>query len=106
ERIIIELEKWDLKIDDPVNVARLAGEKIYKELKRISAEGDNKRIDRLNRVFPLFRKFNLIPNLYKSQNLYFEISRQSIMNNKNGPEWLEQFNLLGDNLGVKVEMTD
>lgn len=106
ERIITELEKWELKIEDPGNVSRLAGEKIYKELRRISAEGDNKRIERLNRIFPLFRKFNLTPNLYKSQNLYFEISRQTMMNNKNQPEWIEQFNLLGDNLGVKVEISD
>lgn len=104
ERIINELEKWELKIEDPGNVARLAGEKIYKELKRISAEGDNsKRVERLNRIFPLFKKFNLTPNLYKSQNLYFEISKQAIINNHNKAEWMEQFNLLGENLSVKVE---
>ncbi|HEX5172374.1 MAG TPA: DUF3536 domain-containing protein [Cyclobacteriaceae bacterium] len=104
DRIFGELEKWKLKIEDPDKVARLAGERIYQELKTISVERNSaKRIERLNRLFPLLRKFNLYPNLYKSQNLYFLISRQNIQNDGHAPEWIEQFNLLGDNLSVKVE---
>lgn len=104
ERIIGELERWKLKIEDPDKVARLAGERIHHELKLISAEqGNVKRLERLNRVFPLLRKFNLNPNLNKSQNLYFLIFRQNI-NDGNPPAWIDQFNLLGDNLGVKVEV--
>lgn len=105
ERIIGELEKWKLKIEDPDKVARLAGDRIHRELTRISSDGDSlRRIERLNRLFPLMSKFNLSPNLYKSQNLYFLISRQNIQNDGHTPEWVEQFNLLGENLGVKVEM--
>jgi hypothetical protein len=59
-------------------------------------------MERLNRLFPLLRKFRISPNLYKSQNLYFEISLQNRESNGHSPEWLKQFNLLGDNLGVKV----
>jgi hypothetical protein len=84
----------------------MAGESIYKELRRISNERENvRRIQRLNRMFPILKKFNLDPNLHKSQNLYFEIA----MENKNKllpekeNEWLDYFNLLGANLGVKVE---
>ncbi|HEX5172448.1 MAG TPA: hypothetical protein VFW11_24900, partial [Cyclobacteriaceae bacterium] len=105
DRIFGELEKWKLKIEDPDKVARLAGERIYQELKTISIERNGaKRIERLNRLFPLLRKFNLYPNLYKSQNLYFLISRQNIQNDGHAPDWIEQFNLLGDNLSVKVEV--
>ena len=105
ERIVQELEKWKLKIEDPDKVARLAGERIYRELKRISAEGDGaKRMERLNRLFVLLKKFELTPNLYKSQNLYFVISRQNLERKDRAPEWTDQFNLLGDNLSVKVEM--
>ncbi len=104
ERIISELEKWKLKIEDPDKVARLAGERIYQELKAVGNDRSNlRRIERLNRVFPLLRKFNLSPNLYKSQNLYFLIYKQTLQNNGHIPEWLEQFNLLGDNLSVKLE---
>jgi len=105
ERISEELVKWNLKIEDPDKVARLAGESIFKELNRISGDRSNfKRIQRLNRLFPILEKFVLEPTLYKSQNLYFEIS----LENRNAKEgevdatWLEQFNLLGDNLGVKM----
>lgn len=103
ERVIGELAKWRLSIEDPGTVERLAGESIYKELRRISAERSNvKRIERLNRVFPLLRKFKLEPILYKSQNLYFEISQSSTDSNSLKSEWIEQFKRLGENLNVKV----
>jgi alpha-amylase/alpha-mannosidase (GH57 family) len=104
ERIMMELGKWDLRIEDPGKVEKFAGESIFKELKRISAEGDSpKRMERLNRLFPLMVKFNLKPNLYKSQNLYFEISKTIKEQNGRSTDWLKQFNHLGENLGVKVE---
>ena len=104
ERIMNELVKWRLDIEDMGKAERLAGESIFKELKRISAEGDNhKRIERLNRLFPLLVKFNLMPNLYKSQNLYFEISMRNRNHEGHSAEWIKHFTLLGDNLGVKVE---
>lgn len=104
ERVMDELVKWELKIEDPRKVSRIAGESIFKELKRISAERSNiKRIERLNRVFPLLKQFRLEPILYKSQNLYFEISREEDVETLSSkPEWIKQFKWLGENLGVKV----
>jgi alpha-amylase/alpha-mannosidase (GH57 family) len=106
ERIVTELDHWNLKIEDTDKVERLAGDSIFKEIKRVRAERHNvKRIERLNRLFPVMRKFKLDPNLHQSQNLYFEMS----VENKGSKmqdlpeEWISQFNLLGDNLGVKVE---
>lgn len=103
ERVMTELMKWDLRIEDPGKVEHMAGESIFKELKRLSSEGESlKRIERLNRLFPLLIKFNLRPNLYKSQNLYFEISRRNKETEGRSPEWEKQFTVLGENLGVKV----
>ena len=103
ERVMTELVKWDLRIEDPGKVERLAGESIFKELKRIGAERESlKRIERLNRLFPLLDRFNLRPNLYRSQNLYFEISKDNMDSNSHSPEYLNQFTLLGENMGVKV----
>ncbi len=100
ERVMTELATWDLAIEDPGKVEHLAGESIFKELKRIGAERDSlKRVERLNRLFPLLVRFNLRPNLYRSQNLFFEISRT---NDARSPAWLQQFTLLGENMGVKV----
>jgi alpha-amylase/alpha-mannosidase (GH57 family) len=106
ERIVAELERWNLKIEDPEKLSRLAGESIFRELKRISSERENvRRIQRLNRMFPLLEKFHLEPNLHKSQNLYFEISMEHKKrpHEEKDPEWMEYFKLLGSNLGVKVE---
>lgn len=108
ERIMGELEKWKLPIGDPDSVARLAGDRVFKELKNIAEEEteNQKRIERLNRVFPLLQKFDLKLNLYKSQNLYFLISRQHLQQDGHSEAWIKQFNLLGDNLRVKVELPE
>lgn len=106
ERILGELERWNLRIEDKDKISRFAGEAVFKELKRISSERENlKRLQRLNRLFPLLTKFKLEPNLHHVQNLYFEIYVENRQRSKDeiNKEWLEQFNLLGDNLGVKVE---
>jgi alpha-amylase/alpha-mannosidase (GH57 family) len=106
ERVAAEMKRWSLRIEDPKSVERNAGESIYHELRRIAAERENvKRIQRLNRLFPILENFKLEPEFYRSQNLYFEISLE---NHDRQPgeiseEWIEQFLILGDNLGVKVE---
>ena len=104
ERIMTDLAKWKLNIEDTGNIEILAGESVFRELKRVAEDGDNaKRIERLNRLFPLLKKFKLSPNLYKSQNLYFRIFKQTNQADAHSLEWNKQFNILGDNLGVKVE---
>lgn len=105
ERIIAELDKWKLKIEDPDKVARLSGERIFREIKRMGQEKESyQRLERLNRLFPLLNKFDLHPNLSQSQNAYFLLSKQNIQSNGHSIEWIDQFTLLGDNLGVRVEI--
>jgi hypothetical protein len=105
ERITNELVKWRLGIEDLDQLERLVGQSIFKELKRFSVEGGDSysRIERLNRLFPLLSKLNLSPNLYKSQNLYFEISKANPTNDGRSTEWIREFVLLGENLRVKIE---
>lgn len=106
DRIAGEMKRWNLKIEDPRTLERLAGDSIYQELLRINTERDNiKRVSRLNRAFTILSKFDLDPNLHRSQNLYFEMSLE---NREKKPEelskeWTEQFLELGEHLGVKVE---
>ncbi|MBS1558679.1 MAG: DUF3536 domain-containing protein [Bacteroidetes bacterium] len=101
ERISSELARWNLKIEDTEKLSRLAGESIWKELRRINSEHENvKRLQRLNRMFPLLDRFALTPNLHKSQNLYFQMSKE--IRHQSTPEWSDQFTLLGKNLGIKV----
>lgn len=107
ERITGELEKWNLQIEDPRKLEQIAGKSILKELKRIGAERQNhKRVERLNRLFPLLERFKINPDLNKSQNYYFEIYTEIMDRDGCSPEWIKQFNILGDSLGVKVELAD
>ena len=51
---------------------------------------------RLNRLFPILERFKLEPKVYRSQNLYFEMS---LDNKERKPgalpqEWLDQFLIL------------
>ncbi len=106
ERITGELTKWQLQIEDPKKVEQLAGRSILKELNRIGSERQNhKRVERINRLFPLLEKFKINPDLNKTQNLYFEIYKDMHLHQGHSPEWAKQFNLLGDCLGVKVELS-
>jgi hypothetical protein len=51
----------------------------------------------------VLRNFDVRPVIYKSQNLYFQIAQKNKEGeNIHSDEWLNQFNMLGDNLGVKV----
>lgn len=103
ERVMMDLARWNLRIDDTGKVERLSGESIFREVKRIGSEPENhKRIERLNRLFPLLKKLKLYPALYKSQNLYFEISKRK-KETDHSAEWTKHFAVLGDNLGIKVE---
>jgi hypothetical protein len=107
ERIAAEMKRWNMTIEDPKAVERRAGDGIYNELKRIQAEPDNpKRIQRLNRLFHILEEFKLEPNLYRCQNLYFEMSVATRTDKETvrSREWSDQFLVLGDNLGVKVEL--
>jgi len=104
ERIMGELVKWRLEIEDIGKLERLAGESIFREVRRIAVEGDNhKRIQRLNRVFPLLLMFKLQPSLYKSQNRYFEMASSDRGYRGHSTEWVKHFVALGDHLGVKLE---
>ncbi len=104
ERISGELERWGLKIEDTDKIARLAGECILREVRRVGTERDNvRRVQRLNRLFPLLSKFNIEPNLHDSQNQYFRITLENKKGATLNDEWLEHFKSLGTNLKITVE---
>jgi hypothetical protein len=106
ERISSEFERWNLKVEDKGKISFLASNSVFRTLQRIKSEKDNvKRIERLNRFFPLSKQLALTLSLNKSQNLYFEISKSNGKpRDRTGGRWTEQFKLLGKNLGVKVQV--
>ncbi|MGK7392351.1 MAG: DUF3536 domain-containing protein [Candidatus Cyclobacteriaceae bacterium M2_1C_046] len=101
ERIENEFKKWNIKIDDTLYIEEHAKTSVYNTLKKVQVHiQDTYRIQRLNRFFEFLEFFKLEPDLYKSQNLYFQIAK--IAEKPNDVIWQQEFASLGQHLGVKV----
>ncbi|MEM1407091.1 MAG: glycoside hydrolase, partial [Bacteroidota bacterium] len=103
EAIKDEFDKWGVKLDNTPLLEKRASVTVLKALERIANEkGDVTRIHRLNALFSILEDFGLNPSLYKSQNLYFEISINQKDCGVDNAEWYKAFEELGGHLGVKV----
>ncbi|MCA6079158.1 DUF3536 domain-containing protein [Fulvivirga sedimenti] len=102
-RIADEFEKWDLTLDDSLYIEQHASEMIEKALLRIQKSPDDiNRLIRLNTFFDYLEKFKLKPGIYKSQNLYFELSINKELMSGTTADWKQEFVRLGEKLGIKV----
>lgn len=102
QRIEFELKKWNMKIDDSLALEEHAKTTVYKTLCKIESHiQETIRIQSLNRFFEFLEEFGIKPDLYKSQNLYFDISRNA--NKPTDKIWKQEFSVLGTHLKVKVE---
>ncbi len=103
ERIADELEKWNLTIDDSLSLEKYATDAIYAALKRVRKHPtDIDRLKRLNQFFNYLERMQLKPEMYQSQNFYFEIYNDESLIGQVSDEWREQFNRLGGRLGILV----
>ncbi|MCG8386612.1 MAG: DUF3536 domain-containing protein [Cytophagales bacterium] len=103
ERIRGEFEKWDVKFDHSLSLEQHAAKTVFKALERISSDkGNVERIDRLNSFLETLEYFELRPSLYKSQNLYYEISINQKDCGLDNAEWYKSFERLGNHLRVKA----
>ncbi|MEL7003381.1 MAG: DUF3536 domain-containing protein, partial [Bacteroidota bacterium] len=103
ERVISEYHKWNLSVDDKQSLENYASITVYNALERIqSDQHDIGKLDRLLGFFELIETLGLTPNLYKSQNLYFEISLEFDQKETPSDEWKLKFGRLADRLGVKL----
>lgn len=103
ERIADELEKWNLTIDDSLSLEKYASDAVFSALKRVRKHpSDTDRLKRLNQFFAYLESLKLKPELYKSQNLYFEMHNDSSLRNNVSETWLDQFRVLGERLGIRV----
>ena len=101
-RIAGEFDKWDLTLDDSLYLEQHASEMIIKALRRIRKNPeDHGRLQRLNTFFTYLDTFGMKPNLYKSQNLYFEMSVDNEFLDNVSAEWKRDFALLGEKMGMK-----
>ena len=106
-RITDEFKKWDLRPDDNLSLSKYAGQSVYKALLNFSEDEHNmEHLKTINQYFDLLDLLNLNLDLYRCQNLYFQISKRNSTLFKDylqDENWKQQFSRLGEHLGVKVE---
>ncbi len=115
QRIIDEFSKWNLQIDDGLSLSKHASRAIYQYLLKIGDEIDIlEYYTTLNGFFDLLKKVDVKPDLHKSQNLYFELSKnierlgetvdaEKIPDFVKDEEWMSSFKKLGQHLGIKIK---
>lgn len=99
-----EFNHWDIQLTDVENLRLAAGEKVFNELKKIPLTINH--IHSLNEAIMALNKLGVKPELWKSQNLYYEI-RNDLINNdwKNiEKDWKNAFLKLGGLLEFSEEL--
>lgn len=104
KRLLGELKKWKVLLDDEASFDLTASERIYSEIKRIEVNQDSlKDINLLNETLEVLNGLDLEIDVWKSQNEYFSL----LSNFKQGKleypslEWLNAFTRLGELLMVR-----
>jgi alpha-amylase/alpha-mannosidase (GH57 family) len=110
KRLIDDIQRWSVRVDD-ATVGYVASRWITSTMERLKEEpGDITLIEKTNDVLEATAPLNLQLDIWKAQNIYFNIGRVShgSMKEKAGKndsvakEWLEAFLRLGHDLQVKI----
>lgn len=98
-----EFSHWNVQLMDREGLSLTAGEWVFKELQKVNTPASH--IHSLNGVIETLRSMGIKPELWKSQNLYYEM----IKGNKHGEwvyvneDWKTAFLKLGDLLEFSKE---
>jgi hypothetical protein len=104
-QLSLEIQKWQIPINDKVSLEYKAGEAIYLALQKLTdSEFNLEDLQNLNTVFETLTALNLSPEVWKSQNLYFAMMKgfkkgDWVFSNQ---EWQEGVQKLGNFLQVKL----
>ena len=105
KRYLDEFKKWNIGFTDKSAFKLSASERIFNELKKAKRVGiPLSKLQSLNDVLTILNDMKVKPNVWKSQNLYFDMMHQFDSRNRAypSPEWREAFLVLGDLLNVKI----
>jgi alpha-amylase/alpha-mannosidase (GH57 family) len=106
KRFLDEFQKWSIGFTDESAFKLAASERIFEELKKAKRTGiPLSKLQSLNDIMAILNSMKVKPNVWKSQNLYFDMMQQFGTRNRAYPsmEWKEAFIELGDLLNVKTE---
>lgn len=104
-RLIDEMDKWEVEIDDTASFKLAASERIFHEIKAITVDADAiEKINSLNEVLDAINKLNIDPDIWKSQNQFFFLQRAFEKGILDYPpnEWKDAFQKLGQLLKVRA----
>lgn len=106
-----QVKRWSIELDKP-KLGLLAGEKVLALMEQLSrSPEDTELLARIAGLVRASREIGLTIDLWKVQNLYFSVGKRLgvLMRERSGKgmararQWMEQFSLLGEALGVKIE---
>jgi alpha-amylase/alpha-mannosidase (GH57 family) len=104
KRIVSEIKKWKVKIEDHKAIQLVANKSILKAISRLKNDYMNiERMQRLNIVFEQMEKLGISPaKSWRSQNEYFAIATNPTIYNENvnNEFWRITFEQVGKNLGI------
>ncbi|MFP4559306.1 MAG: DUF3536 domain-containing protein, partial [Archaeoglobaceae archaeon] len=108
QKLVEEIKKWDFEVDK-VTTRHVLSQKITDLMEKLYQDPQNtslmeKTISLIKTVQPL----ELGPDLWKAQNLYFSIGKQTLeemykRKDEDAAEWLELFESLGEYMGAKIK---
>lgn len=101
-----EIQKWNIEIGNEASLKLAASERIFYEIQKIaSASSSVEHLQILNDIFETLSRLNIELDIWKSQNLYFSITKGF----KNGnwefssDTWQDEFIKLGNHLKIQLE---
>ena len=102
--LLQELKKWNVSLAEQSSFKYEAGERIFQELQQLKAsEISLERIKMINQIFSILKSINVEADIWKSQNLYFNLMKEF----KSGQwvfaseDWQEEVHQLGEHLRVR-----
>jgi len=105
KRLAAEVKKWEVQLIDPEGLRLAAGELVFNELQNVNATVE--KIVSLKEIMEALSLLDIQPELWKSQNLYYEMNRGY----REGKwvyvsqEWKGAFLSLGKQLNFSEEWT-
>ena len=106
KRILDEFQKWNIAFTDEKAFNLAASERIFEELQACKKESiPLSKLQVLAEILTILNNMKVKAEVWKSQNLYFELMQQFEARSRAypSPEWKLMFIYLGGLLNVKVE---
>jgi alpha-amylase/alpha-mannosidase (GH57 family) len=110
KRIVSEIKKWNVQIEDDKAIQLVANKSILKAITRLKNDYTNiERMERLNIVFEQMEKLAISSaKSWRSQNEYFAIATNPTVYNENVNDelWRTTFEQVGRNLGIGASIKE